>query len=129
MAPRAVVGPAAAGWSTRRPGALRRPAGHRAFVVDGVHNAALRNVIHVYVAPDHHARAWAYYSVMANVCIAAGFVLGTPWGPVSSQVLVVLAGALPRVATLLGMRSLAALAARDPTVTVPPDHRAAEPSR
>jgi MFS family permease len=96
---------------------------------NGVHNAALRNVIHTYVPPDHHARAWAYYSLTANVCITAGFVLGTPWGPVSSQVLVVLAGALPLAATLLGMRSLASLTARNPTATAEPNHRIADPSR
>jgi MFS family permease len=61
---------------------------------NGLHNVGIRSTIHRFVPAPAHGRAWSYYSVLVNGCIVAGYLLGTPWGVLPAQTLIVLSGAL-----------------------------------
>ncbi len=63
-------------------------------VGNGLHNVGIRTTIHRYIPENAHGRAWSYYSVMVNACVVLGYLIGTPWGILSAQALIVLSGAL-----------------------------------
>ncbi|MDG9701538.1 MFS transporter [Streptomyces sp. DH37] len=69
---------------------------------NGLHGVAVRNLVHQQVSPSVQGQAWAYYRVMANLSVTAGFILGTPAGPLTSRTLVLLSGAVPLAVTLVG---------------------------
>lgn len=68
------------------------------FVVGGVgnglHNVGIRTTIHRHVPEHAHGRAWSYFTVVVNGCVVLGYLVGTPWGFLSAQGLVVLSGVL-----------------------------------
>ncbi|WP_380164782.1 MFS transporter [Jannaschia sp. R86511] len=63
-------------------------------VGNGLHNVGIRTTIHRHIPEQAHGRAWSYYSVMVNACVVLGYLVGTPWGVMSAQALIVLSGVL-----------------------------------
>lgn len=78
---------------------------------NGLFNVGMRITVHRHVEASAHGRAWAYYSVLTNTCVAVGYIAGTPTHLVPARPLVVLSGVLGLVAAvafLWRVRSLAA---------------------
>ncbi|MFG1697366.1 MFS transporter [Nonomuraea sp. NPDC049309] len=70
---------------------------------NGAHNVGVRNVIHHHVPPDMHGRAWAYWRVLANTCVTAGYLIGTPGVILEARTAVISSGALTLLAMLYGV--------------------------
>ncbi|GAA0843103.1 MFS transporter [Streptosporangium amethystogenes subsp. fukuiense] len=70
---------------------------------NGVHNVGVRNVIHHNISPEMHGRAWAYYRVLVNTCLALGYMSGTPGVFVDARTAILVSALLSMVVTLLAI--------------------------
>lgn len=70
---------------------------------NGAHNVGVRNAVHTMVDPAAHGSAWAYYGMMANSCVALGYVLGTPNALLGARSLVITSGALGCLVVVAGV--------------------------
>ncbi|MEU7899863.1 MFS transporter [Nonomuraea sp. NPDC049152] len=67
---------------------------------NGAHNVGVRNVIHHHIPADMHGRAWAYFRVLVNTCVALGFLLGTPGIVLDARTAILSSGTLALLATV-----------------------------
>ncbi|MFF0308632.1 MFS transporter [Streptosporangium sp. NPDC004379] len=67
---------------------------------NGAHNVGVRNVIHHHIPPDMHGRAWAYFRVLVNTCVALGYLLGTPGVVLDARSSILASGSLTLLATV-----------------------------
>jgi MFS family permease len=70
---------------------------------NGAHNVGVRSAIHRHIPARAHGRAWSYYSVLANSCVALGYVVGTPGVVMGSRPMVIVSGVLALSTSLLGI--------------------------
>ncbi|GAA2402851.1 hypothetical protein GCM10010404_71150 [Nonomuraea africana] len=66
---------------------------------NGAHNVGVRNVVHHHVPAEMQGRAWAYFRVLVNTCVALGFLLGTPGVVFDARTAILSSGALALLAT------------------------------
>jgi hypothetical protein len=75
-----------------------------AFVVggfgNGAHNVGVRNVVHHHIPAEMHGRAWAYFRVLVNTCVALGYLLGTPGVVFDARTAIIGSGALALLTTI-----------------------------
>ncbi|WP_449061344.1 MFS transporter [Planomonospora algeriensis] len=94
---------------------------------NGVHNVGVRTAIHRRVPEDFHGRAWAYYSVLTNSCVALGYIVGTPGLMAGSRDLIIASGALGLTMSLIGLwrlrRALRLTAGEPPLADTGPSRR------
>lgn len=67
---------------------------------NGLHNVGVRNVIHHHIPAEMHGRAWAYFRVLVNACLALGYLAGTPGILVDARTAILGSGLLSLVTTV-----------------------------
>lgn len=81
-------------------------------IANGLHNVAVRTLIHTQIPEHVHGRAFAAYVSLTNAAVVAGFTVGGPFAVHWSRVVYLISGALTAV---IGASGLAILAARSYT--------------
>ncbi len=86
-----------------------------AFIIggfaNGVHNVAVRNLLHTKVEADLHGRVFAIYVAVSNVAILLGFLMGGLLGAQLTLLTYIISGILTISAGVVGLYTLASLSA------------------
>lgn len=73
---------------------------------NGLHNVAIRTLIHTQVPEQLHGRAFAAYVALTNVAVVIGFTVGGPFAVHWSRVVYLISGTLTAVAGVSGLAIL-----------------------